>query len=375
LKVDHEEIVDGQPQESTLALHDPSREDGTVKPQHTALAVLVAVIWGANFVAIELGLRDVPPLVFVALRFALVAVPAIFFVPKPAVPWRVLAGIGIFMSAGQFGLVYLAMHWGMPVGLAPLVLQSQMFFTILLAAAVLRERPTTAQLAGVGAGGVGLVLVALGRGAVAPLGPLLLVVLAGLSWGMGNTIARAAKGASGLGIVVWSAAVVPVPMLALAALVEGPAAVIGSLAHLTLPAWLCTLFTVVLASLVGYSVWNSLLGRYPAAAVVPYTLLVPPVGMLAAWLAFGEVPQPLEIAGGALLLAGVTTTLLGRRPGRSVGEDESLMPVRLDVPVDVARGGHLVGEDGRHEASGPVLGGRVDTVGTVLGKGHIARDR
>ena len=361
-----------------------------MKPQHSALAVLVAVIWGVNFVAIELGLHDVPPLVFVALRFALVAVPAMFFVPKPAVPWRVLAGIGIFMSAGQFGFVYLAMQWGMPAGLAPLVLQSQMFFTILLAAAVLRERPTTAQLAGVGAGGVGLVLVALGRGAVAPLGPLLLVVVAGLSWGIGNTIARAAKGTSGLGIVVWSAAVVPVPMLALAALVEGPAAVVGSLAHLTLPAWLSTLFTIVLASLVGFSVWNSLLGRYPAAAVVPYTLLVPPVAMLAAWLAFGEVPQPLEIAGGALLLAGVTTTLLGPRSrgsvgrgsigrgpvGRgSVGEDEGLMPVGLDVSVDVARGGHLVRKDGRHEASAPVLGGRVDAVGTVLGKGHIAGDR
>ncbi|HKU11980.1 MAG TPA: EamA family transporter [Sinomonas sp.] len=280
-----------------------------MKPQHAALAVLVAVIWGVNFVAIEVGLRDVPPLVFVALRFALVAVPAVFFVPKPAVSWRVLAGVGLFMSAGQFGLVYLAMHLGMPAGLAPLVLQSQMFFTILLAAAVLKERPTTAQLAGVGAGAVGLVLVAWGRGAIAPLGPLLLVVLAGLSWGVGNTIARSAKGASGLGLVVWSALVVPAPLLALAAIVDGPPAVVGSFAHLTPEAWLSTLFTVGLSSLVGYSAWNSLLGRYPAAAVVPYTLLVPPVGMAAAWLAFGELPQPLEVGGGALLLSGVVTTL------------------------------------------------------------------
>lgn len=287
-----------------------------MKPRHAALAALVAVIWGVNFVAIELGLRDVPPLVFVALRFALVAVPAVFFVPKPAVSWRVIAGVGLFMSAGQFGLVYLAMDWGMPAGLAPLVLQSQMFFTILIAAAALKERPTAAQLAGVGAGAVGLVLVAVGRGAVAPLGPLLLVVLAGLSWGVGNTISRSAKGASGLGLVVWSAAVVPVPMLALAAAVEGPGAVVGSLAHLSLPAWLSTLFTVLLASLVGYSAWNSLLGKYPAAAVVPYTLLVPPVGLAAAWLAFGEVPQPLEALGGLVLLAGVGTTFVRRRGAR-----------------------------------------------------------
>jgi O-acetylserine/cysteine efflux transporter len=166
----------------------------------------------------------------------------------------------------------------------------------------------------VGAGVVGLGLVAAGRGAVAPLGPLLLVVLAGLSWGIGNTISRAAKGTSGLGLVVWSALVVPVPMLALSALVDGPAALLGALGHLTLPVWLSTLFTVVLASLVGYSAWNTLLGRYPAAAVVPYTLLVPPVGMAGAWLAFGEVPEPLELVGGAVLLGGVATAVFRRRP-------------------------------------------------------------
>ncbi|WP_336857493.1 EamA family transporter [Sinomonas albida] len=300
-----------------------------MKPRHAALAALVAVIWGVNFVAIELGLRDVPPLVFVALRFALVAVPAVFFVPKPAVSWRVIAGVGLFMSAGQFGLVYLAMHWGMPAGLAPLVLQSQMFFTILIAAAALKERPTAAQLAGVGAGAVGLVLVAVGRGAVAPLGPLLLVVLAGLSWGVGNTISRSAKGVSGLGLVVWSAAVVPVPMLALAAAVEGPGAVVGSLAHLSMPAWVSTLFTVLLASLVGYSAWNSLLGKYPAAAVVPYTLLVPPVGLAAAWIAFGEVPQPLEALGGLVLLAGVGTTFVRRRGSRPVARARAERELRV----------------------------------------------
>ncbi len=306
-----------------------SSDDGGVKPRHAALAALVAVIWGVNFVAIELGLRDVPPLVFVALRFALVAVPAVFFVPKPAVSWRVIAGVGLFMSAGQFGLVYLAMHWGMPAGLAPLVLQSQMFFTILIAAAALKERPTAAQLAGVGAGAVGLVLVAVGRGAVAPLGPLLLVVLAGLSWGVGNTISRSAKGVSGLGLVVWSAAVVPVPMLALAAAVEGPGAVVGSLAHLSMPAWVSTLFTVLLASLVGYSAWNSLLGKYPAAAVVPYTLLVPPVGLAAAWIAFGEVPQPLEALGGLVLLAGVGTTFVRRRGSRPVARARAERELRV----------------------------------------------
>ncbi|MFC9353273.1 EamA family transporter [Arthrobacter sp. NPDC057013] len=282
-----------------------------MKPQHTLLAVIVAVIWGVNFVAIEVGLRDVPPLVFAALRFALVVVPAAFFVRRPNVSWAVLAGVGLFMSAGQFGLIYLAMHLGMPAGLVPLVLQSQMLFTILLAGIVLRERATAGQLVGVATGVIGLVLVAWGRGSIAPLGPLLLVVLAGLSWGIGNTIARSAKSSSGLGLVVWSALFVPIPLLALSALVDGPSAAVEAITHMTLPTWASTFFTVVLSSLVGYSAWNTLLGLYPAASVVSYTLLVPPIGMLAAWMAFGDVPQLLEIAGGLILLTGVGLTLVG----------------------------------------------------------------
>ena len=132
-------------------------------PDTSPSAVLVAVIWGVNFVAIDLGLRDTPPLVLVALRFALVAVPLVFFVRRPDVPWRVLAGIGLFMSAGQFGLLFTAMHLGLPAGLAAVVLQCQMIFTLVIAAFVLRERPTRLQLLGALVGVAGLGIVAVGR--------------------------------------------------------------------------------------------------------------------------------------------------------------------------------------------------------------------
>ncbi len=104
-------------------------------PRHLALGLLVALIWGVNFVAIDLGLRDTLPLVLVALRFALVAVPLVFLVPRPDAPWSVIAGIGLFMSAGQFGLLFTAMHLGLPTGLAAVVLQCQMIFTLVIGAA------------------------------------------------------------------------------------------------------------------------------------------------------------------------------------------------------------------------------------------------
>ena len=108
-------------------------EDRRVPPRHIALAVLVAVIWGANFVVIDVGLGDLPPTLFVALRFVVVLVPAIALVPRPRVPWRDVVGVGLFMSLGQFALLYTALSVGMPAGLASLVLQAQVVLTVLIA--------------------------------------------------------------------------------------------------------------------------------------------------------------------------------------------------------------------------------------------------
>ncbi|WP_309476646.1 EamA family transporter [Arthrobacter sp. ISL-95] len=283
--------------------------------RHSALATLVAVLWGINFVAIDLGLhangREVPPLLFVAMRFLLVVFPFILFIRKPKVGWKAIVGVGLFMSAGQFGLLYLGMALGMPAGLASLVLQAQVLFTILLASRVLGERPSRRQVAGVVLGVVGLGVVALGRSAVAPVLPLMIVLAAALSWAVGNVVARHSKAASGLGLVVWSGAVVPVPLAALSLVVDGPDTVWATLTDLQPATILSAIYTAVFASLIGYGIWNRLLSLYPSSDVVPFTLLVPVVGMTAAWLVLNEIPTLTEILGGLILLLGVATAVLG----------------------------------------------------------------
>ena len=290
-----------------------------MSPRHSALALLVALLWGVNFVAIDLGLHPpggtMPPLLFVAMRFALVVFPCIFFIRKPDVSWRVIIVVGLLMSAGQFGLLYLGMALGMPAGLASLVIQAQVLMTVLLAAGILSERPTRRQLAGVILGIVGLAVVAVGRSLVAPLLPLLIVLAAALSWAGGNVVVRRAKAASGLGLVVWSGAVVPLPLAGLSLLLDGPAAVSDALIQVQPVTLITALYTAVFGSLIGYGIWNRLLGLYPSSAVVPFTLLVPVVGMTAAWLVLSERPSAAEIAGGLLLLAGVATAVLRGRNG------------------------------------------------------------
>ncbi|WP_203136418.1 EamA family transporter [Microbacterium sp. JZ31] len=296
------------------------------------LAALVAVIWGVNFVVIDLGMGDVPPLLFVAARFAAVVLIAIWFVPCPRVGWVKVAGVGAFMALGQFGLLYASMAAGMPAGLASLVLQAQVVLTILIAAGVLRERPTPAQLIGVVLGSGGLAIVGAGRGGHVPLAALALCLAAALSWAVGNVIARAAKAPGGLAMTVWSALVVPVPAFALSLLIDGPDAVARGIAAFGWEAALSTAYTVLAATLVGYGIYNGLLARNPASSVAPWILLVPVVGMLSAWLVLGETPNAAELGGGALLVAGVVVASVraGRRGSERVQDH---LPANADAAL------------------------------------------
>lgn len=286
------------------------------------LAALVATIWGFNFVVIDWGMDGVPPLLFVAIRFAVVLVPAALLLPRPDLPWRTLAAVGAFMSLGQFGFLYVAMDAGMPPGLAALVLQAQVIFTVVIAAGVLRERPTAAQAAGVLVGSVGLVVVALGRGGDVPLLALALCLLGALSWAVGNVVSRSSGATGGLALTVWSAVVVPLPLLGLSLLLDGPAAVVDGLGAFGWEAGLSTLYTAGLASLVGYGIFNTLLSRNPSAAVVPWVLLAPVVAMASAAVLLDQWPNAAEATGGLVMVAGVLVALRGSsRAARPLVED------------------------------------------------------
>jgi O-acetylserine/cysteine efflux transporter len=286
--------------------------------RHTLLALLVIVIWGANFVVIDAGLSGVPPLLFLALRFVVVAIPAIFFIKPPPIGWKNIVLIGTFLSFGQFALLYLSLSLGMPPGLASLLLQTQVVLSVIVSAIVLRERPTRKQLIGIVLGMAGLAVVVIGHSYVAPWLPIVVLLLAAFSWAIGNVLARRAQAASGLSLVVWSALVVPLPSLALALVVDGPSMVGEALAHLSIGAILSTLYTAIAASLIGSGIWNSLLARYPTSSVVPFTLLLPVIGILIAWVAVGERPTLTEIVGGAVMLAGLTIAVIVWRKPRSV---------------------------------------------------------
>ena len=285
--------------------------------RHVLLAVAVVAVWGTNFVVIKTALSTLPPLLFATLRFALAFLPAAFFVARPPVAWQVLAAYGMLIGAGQFGLMFIALQRDITPGLASLVIQTQVFFTIGLAMAFLRERLKRVQVAALVLAAAGLGLIAWHTDAsTTPLG-LALTLVAALAWAAGNTVAQRAGKVPILGFMVWSSLFALPPLVVLSLAIEGPAAITQGLARAGWGTWAAVLWQSLGNTLFGYGAWAWLLARYPAATVSPMALLVPVFGMAASAALLDEPLQPWKLGAAALVLAGLALNLLGPRIERS----------------------------------------------------------
>lgn len=281
------------------------------------LALLVAVCWGLNFPATALALQHFPPLLMVALRFGILAIPTLILVPRPQVKLRWLVGTGLGIGVLQFSFLYLGMAAGMPAGLASLVLQASAPFTVLLAGIFLAERITRRQVIGVLLAVAGLGAIAVHRGETAALLPVLLTLAGALGWAIGNLCSRQAAAPNPFHLTLWMSVIPPVPMLAVSLLVEGPQRIATAMTTLisweALPAISGLLYIILVATVLGYGIWNGLLARYPSSSVAPFSMLVPIVGVLSSWAMFGERIDAVEAVAGAAVLAGV---LIGSLPFR-----------------------------------------------------------
>ena len=280
---------------------------------HFLLALAVVSIWGTNFVIIKYALADLPPLLFAALRFSLALIPAMFFLRRPAVKLGNLALYGLLIGVGQFGLLYLAIDGHISPGIASLVVQTQVFFTIRLAMRLDGERVRAFQwLALVLAGGGVLNILWHTDGTTTPLG-IALVLLAALAWAGGNLTARHGRPESMLAYVVWSSAFAIPPLFILAFIYEGTSAILTGLRQADLTTWAAVVWQSWGNTLFGYVAWGWLLARHPAATVTPMALLVPVFGMGASALLLGEALPGWKLLSAALVMAGLALNLFWPR--------------------------------------------------------------
>ncbi len=279
--------------------------------------ILVVVIWGFAFVPMRWALVETPPLLLACLRFLCAALPAVFFVRRPATGWATIVGYGVAIGVFQFGLLFTGMQLGMPAGLSSLVIQVQVFFTIGLAAWWLHDRLNPTSLVGAAVAGAGILLLAwykLTAGATTTLTGFVLVIASAASWAVGNVLAKHAAGRSDvdmLGLVVWSSLAAPLPLAAASYLLEGGPHIFAVLRDMSWVPWACVLFMSYFATLYGYAQWNAMLHRYPTAVIAPFALLIPVAGLASGSLFLDERLSAMQYAGVGLVFLGLAYNVFG----------------------------------------------------------------
>lgn len=275
--------------------------------------IFVVVIWGMNFVFVKLGLDEVSPLLLCALRFFFASIPAVLFIKPPTDSFKTVAAYGIFMFALQFSLVFVAMNIGMTPGMASLIMQVQVFFSMLFAAIVFGDRPSVGQIIGalVAFCGIGVVAFHFDQN-VSFLG-FICVLGSAASWGIGNLIAKQIKSKNLISVVVWGSFIACFPMFLMSYIFEGSSAFINSYEHLSFKGIGSLCYIVYASTWVGYGIWNWLLSRYPVGVIVPFTLLVPLVGILSSVIVFAEPFQFWKLVSGLLVISGLCINILSAR--------------------------------------------------------------
>ena len=284
-----------------------------MKPADIFLAVLVAVTWGFGFVASRLALDELSPALMTAMRFAIAALPCLF-VRRPKVPWKVLIAISATLFLGQFLAQSWAIAHGVPVGLASVIVQSQALFTVAFAVLAFREVPARMQIAGIGVAAIGLLMICGTVGFDFSVGAFAVLMISPVSFAIGNLLLRQAREVPMFDLFAWLCLVPPLPLLALAFIVDGPRVTWLSLAHMSPTGWISMLFIGVISTCIAYGLWGRLLRDYAAAQVVPFALLVPFVGAAASSAVFGETFGPLRLAGMVTVVGGIAIMLLSKRP-------------------------------------------------------------
>ncbi len=284
-----------------------------MKPADIFLAILVAVTWGLGFVASRLALDELSPALMTAMRFAIAALPCLF-VRRPKVSWGVLIAISGTLFLGQFLAQSWAIAHDVPVGLTSVIVQSQALFTVAFAALAFREIPTRMQIAGIGVAAIGLLMICGTVGFDFSVGAFAVLLISPVSFAIGNLLLRRARNVPMFDLFAWLCLVPPLPLLALALVVDGPQATWQSLTHMTPTGIGSMLFIGVITTCVAYWLWGRLLRDYTAAQVVPFALLVPFIGAAASSVIFGERFGPLRLAGMVTVVGGIAIMLLSKRP-------------------------------------------------------------
>jgi O-acetylserine/cysteine efflux transporter len=278
--------------------------------RHFGLALAVALLWGANFSVMKIGMEGISPIVFSGMR-SLLVLPLLFFIPKPKVSWKIIITIGLLIGTFKLPLMLFAIHLGVATGLTSLIIQIQAFFTTLIALALFNQKPTASNWIGMCIAFTGIGLISIQVGGQASIPGLIVILISALFWASANLILQQrGKNVDMLSLMVWINIVPPLPLFGTAIAIYGWDDFEASFQNITWVSGSALLYGSLCAGILGYTIWGTLLKKYPAAVVAPFSLLVPVFGISFAYFAVNETLTTASIYGCFLVIFGLIVNQL-----------------------------------------------------------------
>lgn len=276
--------------------------------RHFIIAMLVPLTWGFGFALAKQGLDHFPPLLMMSLRFSLAALVMVWFVPVPKGYFGQIFFISFVAATMQYGLTFsgLALMDATP---AILLVQSEVIFGVVIAAVLLKEKPTFRQILGIAVSLLGILTIVGAPSLDGQMVGVLLVMSGCLFWAFGQVLVRRLSSAlSGFQITAWLGVMAGPQMLFASVLIDGDP--LPSIMVAPLSAWLTVLYLGLAMTAVGYSAWYYVLARYPVPVVMPLLLLLPVATIIGAVTFLGETPDPRVLVGGSIVIAGVASVII-----------------------------------------------------------------
>ena len=291
-----------------------------IKPQHVVLYVVVMAVWALNFPIAKIGLAQLPPMLLMTLRFALVAAILLPFVKRPDGQWRQVLLISVTLGLLHFSLMFTGLS-RLDAATAAIAIQLQVPFASILAAVFLGDRLGWRRAFGmaIAFGGVGFIA---GeprlQGQYTALG---CVLAAAAMWSIANLQVKLLGKVDGMMLIAWTALFAAPQLLVASVLLE--AGQLEALAAADWRAFASILYQAAFVVVLGYGLWYWLLQRHDVNQAMPFTLLVPPFAVVAAIAFLDETLTLPMVLGGVMTILGVGIIVL-RRPGTTEPETERL---------------------------------------------------
>ncbi len=281
-------------------------KDGSTSWRDRGAGLLVVVVWGFNFIAVKAGTLELPPLLLTGLRFLLVAVLLLPFVRLPKRQWPLILLLSGLMGGFHFGLLFVSVA-GLDVATAAIVGQLAVPFSVIVARLFYGERMGLRGVAGLLLSFAGVLLVVGEPRHADPLS-LFFGIVSAAAWALSMVVIKAIGPINPMALNGWMAAFAAPQLFVLSALFENGQrqAILSAGCY----GWGDVLYTALLATMTGYTLWYRLLARHPINRIVPLTLLSPVIAVTAGVLIFGGGFGWAKLTGGAMTLAGVAVLQL-----------------------------------------------------------------